>query len=183
MENVPPPDGNGAFIPLASPRVGQVIRGVILHPAIHGLYAHWTGTRNEPCWQEWCPERLHAFPRRWKAYIGIHSQASGRMEIAELTLDAVRSNPVLLPAEGSSLRGKLLILSRDGRKANGAVRAMVMEKPDGTLYDCRPAFRLMPALIRIYYGADEGTWPHWVPDCAREKPIGNPGEPDPGEVP
>jgi hypothetical protein len=125
------------FVRVLTVKPGAPLQGVILsdqlitvqthyqpNPARNGMYQtqpHFTPAN-------YCPGCLMGRPARLRGYLGLYFLGAQRcgVVIADLTSEAMRSCPELRPG-GRTLRGRGLLLERDGRARNSPLRAALVQ--------------------------------------------------------
>lgn len=148
-----PPDHQMRYIPIYSPRPGQVMRLIILSDEVVGAWTHWLDERTIPCRgrDQGCVCRKMDLSRRWKGYLGCFDPEIGKVVIAELTLSAYHCLADSLSEIGHSLRGRGLILMRAGKSVRSSVVAdtnVNVPTPEGFVLPSAPNVR--EALRRIW---------------------------------
>jgi hypothetical protein len=120
-----PEDPSGPFVPIYSPKRGQVVRVLAANDHILWVPTHYVDGHTAPHLKrvQTCPGCLQGQSIRRKGYLGAWDDVHSRYVLAELTLNAWRSGLDSLPSAETPLSGWRLILRRVGRAANGAVYA------------------------------------------------------------
>lgn len=148
-----PPSHQPAYIPVIWPKNEAPVRGYILCARPEGCWTHplleGNKVRTMPCVgrENGCAICSAATRIRWQGYVPIFEPIRGRMYIAQVTKEAARRCPPLTnPKE--ILRGRMLLLTRPGRNANGLVVAEVHSNVPPT--DLPPCPDVREALLRLW---------------------------------
>lgn len=143
------PGDRDQFIPILSPRPHQNLICLVTSERWQGVYTHYLDGRTRPCTGSEldCDGCYRKLARRWKAYLCAVGFGSGRRCIVELTQGAMESCPQVIDRT-VNLRGRRIILSRDGNSKNGPVRCR-LEASAADLF-VPPPFNLMRALCVVW---------------------------------
>jgi len=180
-QSAPPPAA--PFVPVRRAKPGKPVVGYITGDRMEGVWTHWTGRRSVPCCGAingcvWCEKGSKP---KWYGYLACIDPRTGMHFLAELTPEAVRSCPQLVPQNG--IAGKLLKVYRRGDYENSSLFAQ-LEKPPATVSKLPAPCNVRDELMRLW-GAPMRTIvdqeePVNVFDPAFDAPFPSDGE---GEIP
>jgi len=148
-----PGDRDPLWVPILGAKPGAPVTGWIVSSLVEGVLTHYYNRRTHPCTgpHDYCEGHALRIPCRYKGYLGIWVPGPGRYALAELTKHCVASNP-LLRSRNVDLRGKRLILRREGKAVNAAVSAEITDAKYGDTLP--PAFDVRRALSVVWWGDD-----------------------------
>lgn len=155
--NAPLPKFTGKVYPIASPKPGAGIEGIILSDSLVAVNTHWWGGRSAPCTApgscEYCD--YHKIGKRWKGYLAVWCPNSKHeMCLFEVSRQAATYQPYLTTS--SELRGLWIRLRRKGASKQSPVVAE-LGKPTDVNELCLPAaFDVRQALLRIWFSKPIG---------------------------
>lgn len=157
--DLPPID---PYMPIFSAKgVGGQVAGVILSHRTRGVLVHYIDARTIPCEappstpllsvMTMCPHCRMGSSRRWKGYLAIQEARSGKLGLLEITHYAATHAKALVET-AETLRGKKILLKREGKRKNGQVIAIITEFRDPHHPELPMEPNVEAALLRIWHG-------------------------------
>jgi len=140
------------YVPVITCKPHAPLTAVIVGCKVVGVLVHFNGKRSTPCNgnHTTCVGCTLGSSTRWKGYLGVWIKNWSRYAIAEITVNAVRTCPVLVK-DGYPLQGRTLRLERLGEKKNSPVKAELSPRVEAHEAFCKD-FPLAEHLHQLWFG-------------------------------
>lgn len=119
------------WIHIASPKPGAPLRGLITGVSVTGVLTHWVDGRTVPHRRNpaQCAGCIMSIGTRWRGYLDLWLPEAERYIVSEITQNCVDYCKALSPKSGVNLRGRMIVLRRNGKSANSPVAAELSALP------------------------------------------------------